>query len=235
MGIILGELSIVYLQLKDVNIAIDSNQKALDLYRHLVEKEPSNTTYAAAADRAVVTLARAHASQGRIHYMMNNLEEARVATDRALEIDSDNPLAFFTLSELAFQKSDLPRVIEHLTRAIELEPGNAEYHQNRGISYNLMEKYASAIDDLTQVIAILPDDSSGYSSRAKVHEDQGQLDMALEDINHAVRLSPDLESVYRQRAGIHQKQGHSELAQQDLEKAIERGYVPPVQEQTPSP
>lgn len=82
-----------------------------------------------------------------------------------------------------------PEAIEALTRSIELDPGNAEAYNSRGVAYAYTHRYKKAMADYDRAIELNPDgDGAYYLNRGIVSVAQGNYQQAIMDYKKAAGL-----------------------------------------------
>ena len=67
------------------------------------------------------------------------------------------------------------------TKAIELDPGLAEAHYNRGFSFYELGRYEEAIGDFTRAIDLDPNNPRYYGQRSLVYIFADRVDLAQAD------------------------------------------------------
>ena len=72
---------------------------------------------------------------------------------------------FFNSGKAKDSLKDFKGSIAHFTKAIELEPDNAEYYSRRGKSKYFSDDYEGSIADYTKAIELDPDNASAYYNR----------------------------------------------------------------------
>ncbi len=119
------------------------------------------------------------------------------------------------------------------TKAIELDPTNANAYVGRGDVYSAQildytyytkkDKSTTdlAIADFTKAIQLDPNLAAAYTARARVYNYIGEYDLAITDCNWAMSLDPRLVLAYRYRADAYKGKGQYDLAIADYTKAIE--------------
>ena len=117
--------------------------------------------------------------------------------------------------------------IDDLTRALQLEPKNADALSLRALSREELGDLDGAIADVTANLAVRMAAGARPSLLAVVHENraglyerQGRLDLALADLDEVVRLTPASASSWLQRAELHEKRGDKAGAIADYRKAL---------------
>jgi len=118
-------------------------------------------------------------------------------------------------------KNDFNKAIEYYTKAIEVDPDNAEYYCNRGVSYNWLKEYEKAIEDKSKAIELDPDNAEYYYSRGVSYGWLKEYEKAIEDKSSAIRLEPDDAKYYYSRGSNYHKLKEYEKAIADYSKAIE--------------
>ena len=121
-------------------------------------------------------------------------------------------------------KSDLidyESAIADYTKAIRLEPGDANAYYNRGLAKYYLGQYLAAISDYDTAIKLKPDDAHAYSNRGTAKHKLGQYIAAISDYNKVIQLRPDDASAYFNRGNTKRKLGQHFAAISDYDKAIQ--------------
>lgn len=139
----------------------------------------------------------------------------------ALVLNQSVVFSYRGLSYLA--KGDYPQAIADYTQAINLQPGNAEFHNNRGAVYILKEDYSEAIVDFNQALkfdhnAVLA--ASIYKNRGAAYNQQKNYIQAIADFNQAVELKPNDAGSYYNRGVVYTMQNNHIKAIADYDLAI---------------
>jgi tetratricopeptide (TPR) repeat protein len=111
--------------------------------------------------------------------------------------------------------------LSDLDRAIELQPGEARYHQWRGLTLQGLERYEEAVAELTRSLEL--DGSSGqvYGQRAMVLRMMDRGEETLADLDRAIALEPENGWLHLQRGLEHQIAARYEEALADYGRAVE--------------
>lgn len=83
--------------------------------------------------------------------------------------------------------------ITDYTRAIEIDPGKADYYVNRGIAYLNMKQFDLAIADFDKAIELDPTLAIAYANRGCAYASKGLLDLAISDFKKTIELSKNAE------------------------------------------
>ena len=125
-------------------------------------------------------------------------------------------------AELIFQHGNLLMMLGQLDVAIEtysdainLNPHNANTHNNRGIAYAEKGKLDNAIKDYNIAIQLRPD----YPN--VIYTNKGNYGLAIQKAIKMIELNFELSQTYHNRAVTYSKKGEVELAIKDYTKAIE--------------
>ena len=130
--------------------------------------------------------------------------------------DKDNAQDKFELGMAEFVNKNYGPSIEHLSQAVELDPGFTLAYKSRGAAYLRLDKAEQAIADFNIVIGMDSTNARAYHLRGLAHEKTGQNDKALDDFNRALELKGDYGAVYYSRASLHNKMGNTEQASADI-------------------
>ena len=138
----------------------------------------------------------------------------------ALATTRTTPLTASQLIELGQTKLDgnIEGAIANFTRAIRLEPNNAEAYYERGHAISLIDAHA-AIADYTQALQIDSKNVKVYSRRAYSRQQLFDYAGALQDLDRAIQLEPD-QDFYLRRSSIRTVQGDYQGAIADANQTI---------------
>src|SRR5438105_4683465 len=97
-------------------------------------------------------------------------------------------VALFAGVEFSTREARL-KAISEASRAIKLNPRNAEAYNRRGLAYHEDDQDDAAIADYSKAIEINPRYAEAYSNRGAVYNDKGQYDQAIVDCSKAIELN----------------------------------------------
>jgi tetratricopeptide (TPR) repeat protein/CHAT domain-containing protein len=118
-------------------------------------------------------------------------------------------------SELAYDKA-----IADYSRAIQIDPANVVYLENRGISYRLSKRYGAALRDFNKAIGMDAGRVSLFNSRGHVFFELGEYANAADDYGSAVKLAPGVALYYENRGDSYRKLKDWERAFPDYNEAV---------------
>ena len=131
-------------------------------------------------------------------------------------------------AELIFQHGNLLMMLGQLDAAIEvysdainLNPRNANTHNNRGIAYAEKGKLDNAIKDYNIAIQLRPNYPNINYNKRIVYTNKGDYGLAIQEAIKMIELNFELSQTYHNRAVTYSKKGEVELAIKDYSKAIE--------------
>ena len=88
---------------------------------------------------------------------------------------------------------------EAFTRAIEMDPDNAEAYNHRGVARAYMGKIDDAISDYTRALQIKPELVGALNNRGSAFYQKKLLNRAISDYSKAIEINPYLAEAYSNR------------------------------------
>jgi len=107
------------------------------------------------------------------------------------------------------------------TRAIELDPKNANTYYNRGGVYGRLEDYRRAIRDFDRAIELNPTLEEVYTDRGVAYGMLGDYQQAIREYDKAVELNPKDTRAYVNRGIAYEELKEHQQAIRNYNKAIE--------------
>jgi len=140
----------------------------------------------------------------------NDRIEARRLFDRALELDPNYPMAWFSLGRAYFHEAEhgtgydteadrdalLESAVAYATKAFELDPSCADAYASAGICLLSMGEHDEAVAMSEKAIALAPNHAQNLAIAAAVLNKSGQPERSFELIKRAMRLCPIYPSWY---------------------------------------
>lgn len=148
-----------------------------------------------------------------ICYMQEDYEGMNDACQKALALDSKNPLAFYLAAKAAIGMKDEINAIAMLTRAVVLKEDYAEAYQLRAEVLWGMKQAKDAAEDIQKLLQLNPDDEQALLLKGEILAATGEREQAQEYFNQVLSLNPFNEKAYLLLGELH-------LSCKDLDKAI---------------
>jgi hypothetical protein len=106
------------------------------------------------------------------------------------------------------------------SHALQVTKNNYIAYNNRGVDYDELGLYQSAIDDYNEAIRLKPNYADAYNNRGITYAKFGQYQRAFEDFNKAISLNPHSAIVYNNRGLNYAKIGQYQHAIENYNEAI---------------
>ncbi len=193
--------------------------EALDLAVEVGE-EITALDFLANADYWRKLLAQAYLDRIRLKGDSQDLNQAMVGFNRAIELDSTDALTFYNRGVTYGYLGNLERAIQDYTKAVDLDPDFASAYLNRGNAYYNTGDLHQAILDLTKAIEIDPEHVGAYVIRGAVYYSSGDLERAIRDFTKAIELDPSQADAYNNRGEAYRRAGDLERAIKDYTEAV---------------
>ena len=196
------------LLLADCLLETNQPHRAVEVLAPLQEEYPD--------DHAVIyTLSMALLKDGRTR-------DAQVLLDRILR-DGESAESEFLLGQTELLRNDLVAAVEHLQRAVKLNPKMPWAHSLCGQALKSAGKPELATGQFRAELQINPYDFTANTEIAMVVRQDGKLDDALAHVARALEVRPNDPGALFLRASIHLSQGLHDQARQELEQLL-RAY-----------
>jgi len=117
-------------------------------------------------------------------------------------------------------KGDYDGEIADETKAIELNPRQADAYANRGFANGVKGDYDSEIADESQAIELDPQLFQPYNNRSFAYGQKGDFDSAIADATRAIQMKPTIAQPYNNRGFAYLQKGDYDHAIADENKAI---------------
>ncbi|MBT4890204.1 MAG: FkbM family methyltransferase [Rhodospirillales bacterium] len=121
------------------------------------------------------------------------LQKSEVLCRKILENNPDQSDVLHILGMINFATGRKKESIDHISRAIEINPKNSAAHINLGNSYVAIEQFESALACYKKAYEITPDSFGYYLRIAKVYWNTGQLVEACECFKKVLEIDPNHE------------------------------------------
>ncbi len=164
---------------------------------------------------------RPHNNRGIAFDEKNNLAQAMLDFNKAIEIDPKNADAYDNRGIIYGKQSHFTQAISDFNKAVEINPNYVEAYNNRGLTYYSQGNLAQAMSDYNKAIEIDPEPAKTYNYRGLIYYKQGNYAQALSDYNRAIAIDSNYAMAYYNRGLGFYNQGNLIQALSDYNKAIE--------------
>ncbi len=120
-----------------------------------------------------------------------------------------------------YEKGNLDSTIYYYSRAIALNDGYFDAHNNRGIIFAQSKRFEEAIGDFTACIAIDSLNPRSYCNRGNCYSEEGKLEQALIDYSKAIALEGDYNDALVNRGKTYCRLERLTEASMDFQKAVQ--------------
>jgi tetratricopeptide (TPR) repeat protein len=127
---------------------------------------------------------------GKVYLKQGNLNEAIACFNKLLQWKESANLHYDLAAALTMQKK-YDDAINHLVRALELEPANTEARKKMGVLLNTQGKPDEAIKQLKQALETSPQDDEIYANLGMAYRRTGDNELAIQNLTKAVQLKPN--------------------------------------------
>jgi tetratricopeptide (TPR) repeat protein len=181
-----------------------------------------------AQELRVPARARAHLKLAQREFSRSNFAGAKKEIDQALQVDAICAPAFSMRALLRLASRDLNGAIEDATRALALDPTEADANVALATAYNSLGEFQKAEAAAQQTLGMRPDFWQGRLELAKAFYGQERLVLALRELDE---LDKDFPDVHLVRANILMRLKHSEEAAIEFSRFLREAPNDPRREQ----
>ncbi len=134
----IDRLGVLYI--KNMEQYPEFREKAIELYRRVIDKDPQNVT-----------------ANDRLRSLVKDITELIELNKKRLEIDPENVELIWTVANLYIRAEDYKSAIPYLEKLTKKAPDNETYWNRLGYSYQRIGEYRKAIDTYNRSLKINPD------------------------------------------------------------------------------
>jgi tetratricopeptide (TPR) repeat protein len=149
------------------------------------------------------------------------LGQAAKAYQEILSRDPQCADAWHLLGVLAHQQGDHARAVEHIGRAIALQPGQASFHANLAEAYRALGQFDRAIGSCRLALRLQPDNVEAANHLGLALLDQGKVEAAVAQFREALRFQPDFPMLHNNLGTALRLLGDKEQATAHFRRAVE--------------
>jgi tetratricopeptide (TPR) repeat protein len=156
----------------------------------------------------------------------NDNPQARVAAcTRLIEAGNQSPAIselFYNGRGIAYAKMNRNEdAVADFSKAIELQPRDANAHYDRGHALLALRRYDDALSDFSAAIEFNPSDEMSIGMLGNALRLKGQYDKAIQEYDAAIKLAPQDAVAFQNRGVAYSRKGEYDNAIADFGKAIQ--------------
>jgi tetratricopeptide (TPR) repeat protein len=120
---------------------------------------------------------------------------------------------------LMAERGDKKGALNEFTKALSLNPNNANAYYTRGLSYYTLGDKQKALEDYNQALSLDPNYDTVYYNRGLVRAELGDKEGAIKDYSQKLRLNPN-SAAYNNRGLLRAELGDNKGALEDYNQAL---------------
>lgn len=149
--------------------------------------------------------------------MAGKLSKAKRLYRQALRINPNAAEAQFGLGSTLMRQRRGNEAAEHLEKAVELAPGNAQYHAWLAFNYyNLLNRRDEARRHMAQAVKLQPNDTQYRLALATFLRRMGETTAAISEYERVVKLDPSLIVAHKRLGELYRRLGRTADAKREL-------------------
>lgn len=151
---------------------------------------------------------------------LGDLETARYYFERALELDPNNPCAYYGLAMLFEAEGEVEKAIAYYKEAIALDPHYIAAHFFLACLYDDIGEVYLAIYHYEQVLSLDPDHFYAHLNLGSVYEGLNQDERALYHFQEAEMINPHHHLLHFNYGVVYRKMGEYEKAKESYHRSL---------------
>jgi Flp pilus assembly protein TadD len=148
------------------------------------------------------------------------MSEAEVLYEWILELQPTHRDALHLLGFAAFQQGRHELAIEHISRAIVVDPDEPTLHNDLGIVLRSVGRLEQAVESLRRAVALKCDYAEAHNNLGVALREQGRLDEAIAELRQAVAQEPGSADAHCNLGGALRDQGRLNEAITSFQHAV---------------
>ncbi len=158
---------------------------------------------------------------GKIYEANEDIEKAKEAFDKAIEIDENYFDAYKEMAEMLFASEEYEQAIPYLEKATKIQPDNEILQDKLAKCYHIAGKLDAAIKQYKSVINEKPNNLRAYLNLAAAYRTLNQLDQAISVLNNALKINNKNPQVYLRLADVYLAKKNFDKAESNANKALQ--------------
>ncbi len=158
--------------------------------------------------------------EGEKQLVLENYTKAYDLFLLSLELSPDNPVIHFKISEVLVKNGDPAKGLEHIDKAIDLDPTNKYYYIFKSDIQKAEKDYQGAANTLEEMIRLIPGNENFYYDLAAIYQFQNKWDLALKYYDLVEKEFGLTESILYEKQKIYLKQNNMDMLIADWDRLI---------------
>lgn len=125
----------------------------------------------------------------QLHIIDEDFQDAIIFLDKAIAFNSSDGAAYNDKALCYISLGRIEGAMELFNKGIEVEPGYATIHHNKGWFLNKLGLYQEALESLREALKIEPGRAVTYENIANVYENMGLVDEARAAYQEALKCT----------------------------------------------
>ncbi|TET21634.1 MAG: tetratricopeptide repeat protein [Candidatus Cloacimonadota bacterium] len=135
---------------------------------------------------------------------------------------------YYAAGNKLFRDGEYEKALEQYTRAIQLDPRNANYYASRGAAYGKLDLYVEGLEELKKAVSVNPKVEEPYFLIESFFAELEGIDDALLYFSERNKVTPNNAVIHVNLGYIYYRKGELETATAEMRKAIEIDSVYPL-------
>ena len=131
------------------------------------------------------------------HWNQGDIAGAKKKCNLVLKKISDNSEANYLASIISRSSRDLKKALFHINKAIEKDPGNAAFYNERGLIFQESENFEQAYASFIQAIEIMPDNADYFYNLGNAMFMNSSFAEAEEVLHKVISINPQYIEAYK--------------------------------------
>ena len=175
--------------------AIDHNQREVDLnlgfaFLQLGELEQSIVFFSEILQKNPDDFVALN-NRASSFYLQKNYKDALVDVKKAMEIDPNYSLAYFTYGKILTDLREYDEALNQFNKCISIEPNYFQTYGALGFLYYNKREYEKALEFFNLALLNLPNDELILNNRGANYKELKLFDLALIDYEKAIDINPN--------------------------------------------
>jgi len=184
------------------------------------QAEPAIDDFSKAIELGVDDV-RVYLQRAMAYRALGNYDSALADLNTAIDKDENFLDALVERADLNTNYgNDYQTALTDITKAIELNPGNADHYILRGWIYMGLDDKDRAIASFSRAIELYPQVTYVYTARAQAYRNMGDPEKAIADYDSALALDPSSSYIMEERGWTYMELDQPEEALDDFDRAI---------------